>query len=203
MARTRSTTLATGATESPRKDAADKARRSSSRQSVSERTAAEAKGDVVSKARQTLAEKTSEALANYTPEKLIATTMAQMRKDADEIVAKMLGMNNSWGGWEVDHCNGRMSNITNYVNKAAGAEVDAFLKEVLTPERFKKAINQKAVDSILKDYGRTYVDMVRQRVYKYVNELAEEHAAEIIKELSNEFRKQCTPSEAADREMDG
>lgn len=51
-------------------------------------------------------------IENFTPEKIVQGIITQMRGAEREVTWKILGMDNRWGKWEIDHCNGRTSPLS-------------------------------------------------------------------------------------------
>lgn len=55
----------------------------------------------------------TDQIEQFTPEKIVESIVAQVRKAEREITWKILGMDNRWGReWEIDHCNGRISPLS-------------------------------------------------------------------------------------------
>lgn len=117
-----------------------------------------------------------------------------MERHADDIVAKVAGFDNSWGRWEVDHCNGRMSQVTRFVSEAARAEFQSWLKEQAGGSLpALSAAQRKALRS---DFVRERNDYARTAL----RELAQRAGAEIAESMVAGALGEATDEEA-DREV--
>lgn len=102
-----------------------------------------------------------------------------------EVAVKLLGLNNSWGKWEVDHCNGRKSPIGDYLDiecKELIAEwVREAVKEVLTAE-YKDKFKTQIKGALKKE--------VAERVSRNSNmwEHGERIAQNMLSEVADELR---------------
>jgi len=100
----------------------------------------------------------------------------------EEAVAKLLGFDNKWGDWEVDHCNGRQgeSAAGDWLRKTAKEEVDKWLAKQagalpdLSPAQ-KKALRE--------DYRNTLAYHVKERLQVLAREHAVEAGGKIWKEI--------------------
>jgi len=129
----------------------------------------------------------NDAVADQVAEKIIADLNVQKR----EVTLKLLGLDDRWGKWDVDHCNGRSSPITQYL--AAGAEkaikewVNEAVAEVLTEERRLKIKNtakaalKREVDTIVERQTNSYY--LKERAEPIINALLERAAYEVRVEL--------------------
>lgn len=103
-----------------------------------------------------------------------------LAKNQEEIILKLLGMNNTWGRWEIDNCNGRNPPISQYIESRARVSVEKFIdsqigdlmnnKIVLTAD-FKKALKN------------IYDHHYKKTVEKKITELAQKKAQEDIQML--------------------
>jgi hypothetical protein len=129
----------------------------------------------------------NDAVAGQVAESIIADLNAQKR----EVTLKLLGLDDRWGKWDVDHCNGRNSPITQYL--AAGAEkaikewVNEAVVEVLTEERKRdikstaKAALKREIDTIVEQQTKGYC--MKERAETIINALLERAANEVRDEL--------------------
>lgn len=53
----------------------------------------------------------------------------RLNQQVNETVLKVIGFENRWGKWEVDHCNGRMSALSELVKNVAQSEFQTWFKE--------------------------------------------------------------------------
>jgi hypothetical protein len=111
-----------------------------------------------------------------------------MERHAEDIIAKVAGFDNSWGRWEVDHCNGRMSQVTRFVSEAARTGFESWLKEqaggslpALTAAQ-KKALRTDFVRE-RDDYARTAIRQLAQRTGA---EIAEGMVTDVLGNVTDE-----------------
>jgi len=113
----------------------------------------------------------------------------ELIKDLDaakrEVVAKLLGFDNRYGEWEVDHCNGRESPITNYIQQECGDVVRQWVHEAVLEELTdaKKNSLKAAVREALKAGIDNHF---RELSWHY----SRDHAKEIANGIVNEVRKE-------------
>lgn len=108
-----------------------------------------------------------------------------------EVTMKLLGLNNQWGKWEVDHCNGRKSHITGYIasegRELVKAWVNEAVKEVFTADakdKFMKSC-KAAITRELKDIDGNY--QMRQYTQSVVSDIRMALMKEAAKELRAEL----------------
>lgn len=112
-------------------------------------------------------------------EKLLDNDMAKLAKEAYEeikksfksnlkkTVLKTLGFENDYGeGWKVDHCNGRMSEVTNYLSQKV------------------KSMFHSEVDPVIADMMPTLMKDVQKEIKKEFKEL-------FLRETRNEARRRA------------
>jgi hypothetical protein len=134
----------------------------------------------------------NDAVADQVAESIISDLNVQKR----EVTLKLLGLDNRWGKWEVDHCNGRSSPITQYLAAGAEEQVKAWVNEVvievLTEERKKKiqdaakAALKREIDTLVEKQTKGYY--LEERAETLVNALLERAANEVRDELGLEFK---------------
>lgn len=101
-------------------------------------------------------------------------------KNAKEVVLKLLGFNESWGKWEVDHCNGRAgeSAVGDYLKRVKQSAIDSWLAEAELPKM------DKTISTIMrKELKHNYDRFLKQYLYEYAQDQARETAQEIIKSV--------------------
>lgn len=129
----------------------------------------------------------NDMVADQIAESIISDLNAQKR----EVTLKLLGLDNRWGKWDVDHCNGRNSPITQYLADAANEQIKAWVNEavaeVLTEERKKKIQNtakramQVQVEVMIETHTKGYP--LRERAEHVVKALMDKAANEVRVEL--------------------
>ena len=98
-----------------------------------------------------------------------------------EVICKLLGFNNSWHEWELDHCNGRAgeSEAGTWLRRRVGAGAAKWLEEQVgqLPD-----IPTKAIGSL----KREYTDMLKRAVREGLERVAHTEAARIIRDISGQ-----------------
>lgn len=119
-----------------------------------------------------------EKILTETTAKFIIELPELVRSRLEQSIAGMLGFEkNSWGGeWRVDHCNGRMSVISEMVGTKARQAVNEAMHEIdfkVTPE-IKKAIKEEFSEQ----FRREMRDKLREQVSRTINEVLAEASAQ-------------------------
>jgi hypothetical protein len=105
-----------------------------------------------------------------------------------EVTMKLLGLDNRWGKWEVDHCNGRESPITDYIasegREMVKAWVNEAIKEVFTADAKDKFMKncKVAITNELMDVTGSY------KMREYTHSLISDIRMALVKEAANELR---------------
>lgn len=107
----------------------------------------------------------------------VTTLLEQSRKD---IVLKLLGFRESWGKWEVDHCNGRggESAAGDFLTKVQQGAIEEWLKTTVMP-----TLDKKTRDSMMKSAQAEYSFNLTRLVQGYAIEQAERDAKAVIAQL--------------------
>jgi hypothetical protein len=107
-----------------------------------------------------------------------------------EVTLKMLGMDNRWGKWEVDHCNSRSSPVQTLIDDACKEMVTTWvndtIKEVLTDEmrlKTKVAIKKAFIAEIGDRHSYHARKMVTDRAEGIVSRMVDDIKHEIEVEL--------------------
>jgi predicted AAA+ superfamily ATPase len=118
--------------------------------------------------------------AENTEEKIKKTVIDLLEKESKQIVLKLLGFSESWGKWEVDHCNGRggQSAAGDYLTKVQQEAIQEWLKGAVMPtlDKATKASMQKSAQQ---EYSYNLTRLVRE----YAVSQAERDAQTVIKQL--------------------
>ena len=105
-------------------------------------------------------------------------------KDRDNIVAKVLGFDNRWRGeWEIDHCNGRESPLSQLIKTEAEEAAKVWIKDCLHTKDLPALTNQqkKAIQIDYADRFKRYLnDELSDRIRKAASEVAAKLAVEIV-----------------------
>ena len=107
---------------------------------------------------------------------------------------KLLGLDNRWGQWDIDHCNGRNSPITQYLSTelelVVGERVREAVAEVVKsdgPQMIKKI--RAGIQRELKD---RYTRAIRDQVIEQTNRIVEAEAKEIARSMVEDVLRDCT-----------
>jgi hypothetical protein len=138
--------------------------------------------------RQVFNDEMAKQVHEYNGQALAQEIISQLNRDRHATIWKLLGLENRWGnGWEVDHCNGRKSVITDMMADSVGTEVREWLnesiREVIATNRPKmKAEFRKALEREIKEQAH-------RMVWQYANGAAEDMMEDIRKEVEKEFKE--------------
>jgi hypothetical protein len=110
---------------------------------------------------------------------------------ATEMVLKALGFSNHWGDWEIDHCNGRQSEVTKFIREKGQAAVLSWFEEQLSnlPSLPPKAI---------KDAKEEYLHKLNYEVRVRLAEAAKEKSKSIVQDILNELYPEPTEETSFD-----
>ena len=89
----------------------------------------------------------------------------------DDIIKKFLGMEKRWGGWEVDHCNGRAGN--SIIGEEIKAQVHEHLKGVITAAVKNVKLSPAQVNAVQAEYRERLVYALRDAAMRKAEEDAE------------------------------
>lgn len=155
-------------------------------------TAAEMAAVLKGKFVQAVTEVANDAHAESVTEQIIIDLNKQKRA----VTLKLLGLEDRWGKWEVDHCNGRESPITNYLAQGAKETIKQWVNEavaeVLTTELKTKIMNDakkaihKEVQSLV--YNATGNYNMHKMAEPVIKAWFEKAADEVRRELGVEQR---------------
>jgi hypothetical protein len=98
---------------------------------------------------------------NATEEAIERRVAGLLNSQRDDIIAKMAGFDNHWRKWEVDHCNGRMSPVSRFIEETARDAVHKWIEENIGS---LPKMNEEMVKSLQADYKRTYLSIIKRRL---------------------------------------
>jgi len=151
------------------------------------------RSEIVKRLRERADEAMTQELGLFDTNAFGQKIVRDLDKARNDVVWWLLGLDNKWGKWEIDHCNGRSSVFTEYMTDATrdvvaewvNTAVTEVLAEQATKMRtdIKKAIAAE-LTKIASDYrvGCSIRGAVDERVHAIVNETADELFADIIDE---------------------
>jgi len=119
-------------------------------------------------------------------------SMAQMIKDLPNLIrkntmgsiAQMLGFRNSgrYDRWEIDHCNGRTSDISNWISHRAKKIFVEECDKILT-KKFIAELVKEAKNGIRKDLKERFIREVNNNVITKIQQLAQEESNKIVESM--------------------
>ena len=131
---------------------------------------------------------------------IVQHAMRVLRSEQSNALWIMLGMEDKWGKWEFDNCNGRKGVIEKWIESNCTAELSRFLQEQLgevleaRKAQFKAEIRgvllkevHAMISNITKvpwETRRTFEGVQLEMIKEVVNERKEEIRAEVLKAMS-------------------
>jgi len=118
-------------------------------------------------------------------EKVKHVVFDRLDTDLVSIVAKLLGFDDHWGRWEVDHCNGRggQSAAGDFIKQMAGEAVTEWL---LKQAKKLPKLPPTTIKALRKDYRTTYERELREKLHRLAGQQAGEDAERIFKEITGQ-----------------
>lgn len=105
-----------------------------------------------------------------------------IHKRLETVAAEALGFSNSWNKWEIDHCNGRHSVVTNLITEKVQTIAKNSLDDILTEDKVKELM-EKCKQSILNDFSNKFHDMLRNKFEQKAEKFVEEYANQLLESL--------------------
>ncbi len=106
-----------------------------------------------------------------------------------ENVLRLAGFENRWGnGYEVDHCNGRQSMMTEYISKKVQDYIKTELDKLITPDEVKEML-KPVKETLLKDMKEEFFDAVRGRLQEEMHETAKNFVSDALKKTVTKYQK--------------
>lgn len=125
-------------------------------------------------------------------DEIVRDAMKVLRSERTNAVWALLGLENKWGKWEIDHCNGRESPVSRWVNSEGVAPIKAFMDEHLgdilekKKEEFRKQIRPNIAKQ-LDGHMRAAMELGYQTRREFESVLLEEIKA-AVQERRTEIR---------------
>jgi len=140
----------------------------------------------------TIQEAYNEWMQKNPPEKIKQDCLRTLDKSSEEILRKLLGFNkDSWGGWSLDHCNGRAGESTagKYIRDTQITAVNKWLSQVDLPSM--NAQMKKSMQAYAKEYfEREFNEQLRAKVKDYAKEQANTFFDTLVKTQSKQVENQ-------------
>lgn len=123
-------------------------------------------------------------------EAVVGEIIRDLEVQKREVTMKLLGLDNRWGKWEVDHCNGRTSPITEYLASEGcdliKAWVNEAVKEVFTTA-YKDRFMKDCKSALLRDLKNISGYKIREYTESTVSEIRMALMEDAAKELRAEL----------------
>lgn len=118
---------------------------------------------------------------NNTPEVLRKQIFTRLDKERDVILLKLLGFDASYGGWTLDHCNGRAGESTAglFLKQAQGDAIKEWLTRTVMP-----TLTDERRESIMKGMAQHYESLFREGLKKAIAEKATADVKAVMDQLS-------------------
>lgn len=144
--------------------------------------------EIAAKFKDMFAEVSTERADRADAEAVVGEIIRDLEAQKREVTMKLLGLDNRWGKWEVDHCNGRTSPVTEYLASEGRdlikAWVNEAVKEVMTADAKDKFMKQcrAALIEDLKDITSSY------KVREYAESIVKDLRMQLMKQAAKELR---------------
>ena len=113
---------------------------------------------------------------------VLRTRVHKMLDDSSkEVTMKLLGFENNWGKWELDHCNGRSgeSAAGDYLRRIQQAAIEEWLGTIQMPP-----LSESIQDSLQKELLTRYKSELIRRVRQLAEQQAEADAQDLVASLT-------------------
>lgn len=121
--------------------------------------------------------------------------------DVQSMVAAVLGFRYSFDRWEVDHCNGRQSPLTDLIKGRAGKivseKLDDFIEKWEPTQKMKKDLQR----AIKEEFHEVYAREVRASVRSTIKEHARALVARDVNEYLLKMDEERLEEEKSDEEL--
>lgn len=127
-----------------------------------------------------IAQAVAEWQTKNTEEVIKATVKRKLDQASEEITLKLLGFNNSWGKWELDHCNGRAgeSAAGDFIKKVQQEAIQEWLTSVMLPK-----VTPQLASKLKAEAQREYADTLLSKVRQLARNKADADASNLINKI--------------------
>jgi len=106
-------------------------------------------------------------------------------------VLRLAGFEGRWGnGYEVDHCNGRQSMMSQYLSSKVQQMITSEIDLMITPADLVPLLKETK-KGLLKDIKDRFGHYVRDEIYKQTQLAAKEFVADSLKKSMTKFQKEA------------
>jgi len=109
----------------------------------------------------------------------------QVKRGMSGTVARALGFENRWGGWEVDHCNGRMSVVSELISSAAQTKVREAVMEASKEFTISKTLKKAIMSDMKNVFNRAFRNTLGEEIEKLARQKAQEMAKQLMSDMAN------------------
>lgn len=130
----------------------------------------------------------------FDPQKFADAIMADLTKRRSEVTLKLLGLDNRWGKWEVDHCNGRQSPINDYLTEATRQQVQTWVVEAVETELANGGTDK--VRAAMRAAVRNHLKGLSYDVERHIRRMIDDHAIAVAKQVMEEMLADAVSNDA-------
>lgn len=102
------------------------------------------------------------------------------------IILVSIGFGDTWGRIEVDHCNGRTSEVTKAVSAAVSSQVAELVKSVNFNDIFSQKELSDMKAAIVSDLKSRFKRDIQDKVYRHMSTVMDERVNKIINDAHQE-----------------
>lgn len=106
---------------------------------------------------------TNQWLWSWTEEKMRKFIHRRLDNQVEKVIRKVLGFSEDWGEWRVDHCNGRMSKLSDLISNRASTLFTQWIDENLDQVTAKK-MTKKEQNALAKEYRDLFMRRCRDEI---------------------------------------
>lgn len=114
----------------------------------------------------------------------------EFKENLKKNVMKVVGFDNRWGtnGWEVDHCNGRNSHLTEYISHKVKSMFTEEFDKMLQPEI--EAVLKPVKKEMVREFKDYFTYEVKNQIRKAANDAASSFVKDVMdKQIKRHQRK--------------
>ena len=137
--------------------------------------------NIIDRAIPLIAQAVTEWEQKNTAEVLTQRVHQLLDKSSKEVVMKLLGFNETWGKWELDHCNGRAGNSAagDYLKEVQHSAIKDWLQTVSMPKLDKTVLTR-----LEKQAQSEYLQYINNEVRQLAHVQAQTDARELVTALT-------------------
>lgn len=137
--------------------------------------------NIIDRAIPLIAQAVTEWENKNTAEHLTQHVHQLLDKSSKEVVMKLLGFNDNWGKWELDHCNGRSGNSPagDYLKEVQQGAIKDWLRTITMPK-----LDETLRVSLEKQAQSEYLQHMEDEVRRLARRQAENDTKELVAALT-------------------